>query len=125
MASPGVEDQLARPLRRIHRGREAEKAGAAGGPASSAPANSPLTTGPVGTHTGLYRWAGTARAVASRRDNAPGVALWRTRPKIWSRQPNRNPNQSRLRQRVVKVLPISAVPMVLAGSEGDGQVGVR
>jgi hypothetical protein len=40
-------------------------------------------------------------------------------------QPNRNRNQSLLRRRLVKVLPISAVPMVMAGSEGDGQVGVR
>jgi hypothetical protein len=40
-------------------------------------------------------------------------------------QPNRNLNQSLLRQRLVKVLPISAVPMVMAGSEGGGQVGVR
>ena len=42
-----------------------------------------------------------------------------------ARQPNRNPNQSLLPRRVVKVRPISAVPMVMAGPEGDGQVGVR
>ena len=88
----------------------------------SAPANSPQT-GPSG-RIGLYRRADGAQSPPGG-SNGPGESLWRISARNRSGQPNRNRNQSPLRQRVVKVLPISAVPMVMAGSEGDGQVGVR